>query len=114
MPAVDVYAIVVSRKLRGALDESWESTRTLTWRESLVPESPIVKVVSTPGEVSLGRVQPIIWPANCANCGHLTQSVAHRPLTSGVHATERPSPYCHCASIGSPAGDLIISSAFGL
>src|SRR5207237_6953326 len=102
------------RKLRGAPELSCDSTRRATSRPA-VDASPVkVKLVSSPGDASCGMVQETICPANCAKRGHFTQSVAHRPFTSGVQATERPRPYCHCASMGSPAGDLIISSAFGL
>src|SRR5438093_6600016 len=113
-PFVEVTTKPVLRKLRGAPEFSCESMRTVTSLPANDTPSVAENEVSSPGEASLGMVQPISWPAKRENRGHFTQSVAHLPFTSGVQATERPSPYCHCARMGSPEGDLMISSALGL
>src|ERR1043165_8585587 len=74
----------------------------------------VLKSVVRPGEASRGKIQPTIWATKVGNWGHLTQSVAQRPFTSEVQATERPRPYCHWARMGSPCGEVIIRSALGL
>src|SRR5437660_10509323 len=62
---------------------------------------------------------PVDQPTACdqkrAKSCQETQSLAHWPLASDVQAITLPSPYCHCASTGSPASDTsaICPPAFG-
>ena len=54
-----------------------------------------------PAVSSPGNVQPTSWLKNFENACQPTQFFAHFPVASEVHATDRPRPYCHCASSGS-------------
>ena len=63
---------------------------------------PVVsKVASMPPVSSPGNVHDTSWLKNRLNPLQPTQSLAHLPVVSEVHATDRPSPYCHCARSGS-------------
>jgi hypothetical protein len=50
---------------------------------------------------SPGNVQPTIWLKNRLKSCQPIQDFAQRPVESEVHATARPSPYCHWARSGS-------------
>ena len=51
---------------------------------------------------------------NRANPSQATQSRAQRPVESDVHATDRPSPYCHWARSGSSRAVTSTVCAAGL
>ena len=54
---------------------------------------------------SPGNVHETSWLKNFVKPFQPTQFFAQRPVESDVHATDRPSPYCHCASSGSSRGE---------
>src|SRR6185503_15351076 len=53
---------------------------------------------------------------NCRNFSQPTQSRAHFGFASDVNATDRPNPYCQCASTGSPLSEIngISARVFGV
>ena len=61
----------------------------------------VTKLASIPPDSSPGNVQLTSWLKNRLKPFQPTQSAAHRPVESEVHATERPRPYCHWARSGS-------------
>ena len=63
-----------------------------------------MKVASIPPVSSPGNVHDTSWLKNFVNPVQPTQPFAQRPVESDVHATDRPSPYCHWARSGSSRG----------
>ena len=59
------------------------------------------KRASMPSVSSPGNVQLTSWEKKRLNPAQGSQSLAHRPVESDVHATDRPRPYCHWARSGS-------------
>ncbi len=81
-------------------------------------------MVAVPGPVctdtcrspwSSGRIsQAKLLARSCCSSGEPSQGRAQRPVKSGVQATARPRPYCHCASTGSCSGEIRATSAASL
>src|SRR5438105_14667145 len=74
---------------------STSSTRTTT----LEPSRPTL--VCRLGSDGAGIVQRTACVQNFLKSPHVIHAPDHLGLTSEVHATDRPSPYCHCARMGS-------------
>ena len=63
-----------------------------------------------------GTIQSIIEAQIRLVAGSASHPADQRPWLSLVQATARPSPYCHCARIGSPFGlaSTVVESGLGV
>src|SRR5438132_514132 len=74
---------------------STASTRTITFGGST---ETVAWRFGSEGE---GIAQRTAWAQNFLKSPQVNQAADHLVFASDVQATERPSPYCHCARIGS-------------